>query len=84
VGAVAAALVIAELLRLVMGDRRYELITCHLREITGRTVLKGQPWGAFTGQLGELLGESQRGCDGVAVLGGCSERVSSNAGTAFS
>jgi hypothetical protein len=39
--------VIAELLRLVMGARRYELVSCHLRDLTGRTVVRGQPWYAF-------------------------------------
>jgi hypothetical protein len=47
VGAAAAALVIAELLRLVMGGRRYELVSCHLRDLAGRTVLRGQRWDAF-------------------------------------
>jgi hypothetical protein len=47
VGAVAASLVIAELLRLVMGRDRYELISCHLRDLSGRAVIKGQPWAMF-------------------------------------
>ncbi|MCY4497240.1 MAG: hypothetical protein OXC14_08140 [Rhodospirillaceae bacterium] len=44
VGAVAAALVIAELIRLVMGDRRYEIVSCHLRDLGARLVVKGEPW----------------------------------------
>jgi hypothetical protein len=47
VGAVAASLVIAELLRLVMGGPRYELISCHLRNPAARTVVRGRPWEAF-------------------------------------
>jgi len=46
VGAVASSLVIAELLRLVMGGRRYELVSCHLRDLTSRTVERGSPWQA--------------------------------------
>jgi hypothetical protein len=44
VGAVAASLVIAELLRLVMGRDRYEVISCHLRDLGGRTVVRGESW----------------------------------------
>ena len=47
VGAVAASMVVAELLRLVMGVTRYELISCHIRNLNGRTVFKGQPWSPF-------------------------------------
>jgi hypothetical protein len=54
VGAVAASLVIAELLRLVMGRDRYEVISCHLRDLSGRAVIKGQPWAMFN--PGSLLG----------------------------
>lgn len=47
VGAVASALVIAELLRLSAGDHRYEMIGCHLRDLEARTVVRGNPWPAF-------------------------------------
>ena len=44
VGAAAAALVIAELIRLVMGDQRHEIVSCHLRDLGVRLVMKGEPW----------------------------------------
>ena len=44
VGAFAAALVIAELLRLVECDQRYEVVTCHLRNLSSRGVHEGEPW----------------------------------------
>src|SRR4029077_2885031 len=47
VGAVAAALVIGELLRLAIGGRRHELISCHLRDLSGRTVVRGAQWPPF-------------------------------------
>jgi hypothetical protein len=47
VGAIAAALAVAELLRLVIGAHRYELVTCHLRDLASRTVLRGEPWAAY-------------------------------------
>jgi hypothetical protein len=47
VGAVAATLVIAELLRLVMGEHRHEFVACYLRDLTSRTVVRGQLWDAF-------------------------------------
>jgi hypothetical protein len=47
VGAIAATLVIAELMRLAIGAPRYELISCHLRDLDGRTVIAGQPWPPF-------------------------------------
>ena len=47
VGAIAAALAVAELLRLVIGAHRYELITCHLRDLASRTVVRGEPWAAY-------------------------------------
>ena len=47
VGAVAASMVIAELLRLVMGGPRYEMISCHLRELEIRSVFEGNPWSPF-------------------------------------
>jgi hypothetical protein len=47
VGAIAAALAVAELLRLVLGAHRYELVSCHLRDLTSRTVLRGDPWAAY-------------------------------------
>jgi hypothetical protein len=47
VGAVAAALAVAELLRLVMGAHHYELVSCHLRDLASRTVVRGAPWAAY-------------------------------------
>lgn len=47
VGAAAAALVVAELVRLTMGASRYELVSCHLRDLGDKFVLKGAPWPAF-------------------------------------
>lgn len=47
VGAIAASLAIAELVRLTLGGPRYEVISCHLRDLTGRSVLQGEPWPAF-------------------------------------
>ena len=47
VGAVAASLVVAELLRLVMGGTRYELISCHARDLDGLIAFKGEQWPAF-------------------------------------
>ncbi|MGE0372905.1 MAG: thiamine biosynthesis protein ThiF [Gammaproteobacteria bacterium] len=47
VGAVAAALVVAELVRLAIGAPRYELVSCHLRDLDGRTIITGQPWLPF-------------------------------------
>jgi hypothetical protein len=47
VGAVAATLAIAELLRLVIGGPRHELISCHLRDLSSRTVIGGAPWTPF-------------------------------------
>ena len=44
VGAVAAALVVAEFMRLAMGERRYEVISCHLRDLGNRTVIQGAAW----------------------------------------
>lgn len=44
VGAAAAALVIAELLRLAMGAHRHELVSCHLRDLGTRTVIAGAAW----------------------------------------
>jgi hypothetical protein len=44
VGAVAAALVIAEFLRLAMGLHRHEVISCHLRDLGTRTVISGPAW----------------------------------------
>jgi len=48
VGAVAAACVIAELVRLTIGEDRYEMISFHLRDLKGRSVVKGTPWPAFS------------------------------------
>jgi hypothetical protein len=39
VGAAAAALAIAELMRLRLGGTRYEVISCHLRDLQGRNVV---------------------------------------------
>src|SRR5262249_34124431 len=39
VGATAAAIAIAELMRLCLGGTRYELVSCHLRDLQGRTVV---------------------------------------------
>ncbi|MDE2133262.1 MAG: thiamine biosynthesis protein ThiF [Alphaproteobacteria bacterium] len=47
VGSAAAALVIAELMRLTLGGARYEMISCHLRDLEGRFVVGGNPWSAF-------------------------------------
>jgi hypothetical protein len=47
VGAAAAALVIAELLRLTLGAARYEVISCHLRDLDGNTVIAGEQWPPF-------------------------------------
>ncbi len=47
VGAVAASLVVAELVRLTLGGTRHEVISCHLRDLSGRSVVRGEPWAAF-------------------------------------
>ena len=47
VGAVAASMVVAELVRLALGGERFELISCHLRDPADRTVVCGVPWPAF-------------------------------------
>lgn len=47
VGAVAAALAVAELLRLASGGPRYELISCHLRDLSSRTIFRGDAWVPF-------------------------------------
>jgi hypothetical protein len=47
VGAVAAALVVGEFLRLAIGVHRHELVSCHLRDLRGRTVIRGAPWPPF-------------------------------------
>lgn len=47
VGTVAATLVIAELIRLVSGDKRHEIVSCHLRDLEVRLVIKGEPWAPF-------------------------------------
>lgn len=47
VGAVAASMVIAELLRLGMGQHRHEVISCHLRDLEQCTVVAGRPWSPF-------------------------------------
>jgi hypothetical protein len=46
-GAVAAALVVAEFLRLSLGAEKYELVSCHLRDLATRSVIRGQAWEAF-------------------------------------
>jgi hypothetical protein len=57
VGAVAAALAIAELVRLSAGNHRHELVSCHLRDLAGRTVIKGAPWPSAN--IGSLLFKAQ-------------------------
>lgn len=47
VGAAAATLVVAELVRLAIGAPRYELISCHLRDLDSRTVIAGKSWTPF-------------------------------------
>lgn len=47
VGAVAAALVVAELVRLTLGGGRHEMVSCHLRDLGGKFIVKGAPWPAF-------------------------------------
>jgi hypothetical protein len=47
VGAVASALAVAELLRLTIGDVRNEFVSCHLRELGGRTIIRGDAWPLF-------------------------------------
>lgn len=47
VGAAAAALVVAELLRLPLGGKRIEKISWHLRDPSMRSVIKGEPWAPF-------------------------------------
>jgi len=47
VGAAAAALVIGEFLRLAIGVHRHEAVSCHLRDLRGRTVMRGAPWPPF-------------------------------------
>jgi hypothetical protein len=47
VGAAAASLVIAELIRLCLGGVRYEVISCHLRDLQGRTTVAGHQWTPF-------------------------------------
>lgn len=44
VGAVAASLVVAELIRLCLGGCRYEYLSLHLRELAGRTAVQGKAW----------------------------------------
>jgi len=44
VGAVAASLVVAELVRLCLGGCRYEFVSLHLRELAGRTAVQGKAW----------------------------------------
>jgi hypothetical protein len=47
VGVTAAALVIAEYIRLAVGGPRYEVVSCHLRDLGGRIVVPGRAQGAF-------------------------------------
>jgi hypothetical protein len=44
VGAAAAALAIAEFMRLALGAHRHEVLSCHLRELGNRTVIPGTAW----------------------------------------
>lgn len=46
-GVFAASLVVAELVRLTVGGDRYEMISCHLRDLSGRAVFRGEPWAPF-------------------------------------
>lgn len=47
VGAVASTLAVAELLRLTVGGPRNELISCHLRDLSNRAVIRGSEWVPF-------------------------------------
>ena len=44
VGAVAASMVVAELVRLSLGGPRHEFASCHLRDLKGCAVEPGRPW----------------------------------------
>ena len=46
VGAMAGAMVIAETLKLVSGWPRREVVSCHLGNLSARTVVAGEPWPA--------------------------------------
>lgn len=60
VGAVAASLAIAELVRMAMGEHRYEVISAHLRDTDMRTVVAGEPWAPFNpGTVGSRSFESE-------------------------
>ncbi|MDI1345483.1 MAG: hypothetical protein PSV22_15480 [Pseudolabrys sp.] len=54
VGAVAAALVVAEFMRLAMGAHRTEVISCHLRDLDGRAVIQGDAWSPYNPGTKEL------------------------------
>lgn len=47
VGSVAASMVVAELIRLLLGDHRYEKLSCHLKDLASRTVYGGENWPPF-------------------------------------
>ena len=47
VGAVASTLAVAELLRLTVGGPRNELISCHLRDLSNRAIIRGSEWVPF-------------------------------------
>lgn len=37
-------MVVAEFMRIAMGAHRHEIISCHLRNLEGRTVIGGAAW----------------------------------------
>lgn len=47
VGAVAASMVVAELVRLSLGGPRHEFTSCHLRDLKGCTIETGRPWDIY-------------------------------------
>lgn len=47
VGSVAAALAVSELMRLLLGGRSYELVSCHLRDLSGLTAVPAPSLQAF-------------------------------------
>lgn len=70
VGAIAAAMAIAELVRLAMGADRTEMVSCHLRDPMRRAVINGDAWPAFN--IGSIAVEalpaaSEMGCDAAIV-----------------
>lgn len=47
VGAMASAIVVSELVRISMGAARYESFSGSLRDLSLRTLVRGNPWGIF-------------------------------------